>query len=115
MSFWDTFKSKAQGGVTLLDQTFVRPVVSVGQSVLHETSTGAHELVHAVEQPIQNIVQDSKVVVGGLYSLSQNVLGLAPYWVGGWLVWTAFGMYFPSEKRALDRSLYGAAKRMRIL
>ena len=110
MSFWNTVKQ----GATLLDQHFVQPIVHVGAAVLHEVTESTHQLVHAVEQPIQNIVRDTKQIVGGLHRVVRGVTHLVPYGVGGWLIWTAFDMYFPSEKRALDNSLSRAAKRMRL-
>lgn len=99
---------------SLLDRTFVQPAQNLGQAIVHEVSDIYHPLVHAVEQPIINVVNDSKVVVGGLYQAVQGIFGLAPYWVGGWLVWSAFQTYFPEEAGYLTDSVGRAAKRMRL-
>ena len=110
MQIWNQVRS----GASLLDQRFVQPVAKLTSSAVHEVTETTHNLVHAVEQPIQNIVNDSKQVVGGLYTLAQGAMNFAPYWVGAWLAWTAFEMYFPGEKRALDNTLGRAYKRMRL-
>lgn len=99
---------------SLLDQYFVQPVENLYHSALHEVSEVTHPLVHAIEGPINNVWRDSKAVVGGLYQVSQGVMHLLPYWVGGWLVYTAFQTYFPAEYRAVYRSVSNATKRMRL-
>lgn len=99
---------------SLLDRMFWNPMHHLGSSVLHEVTDITHPLVHAVEQPITNVINDSKVVVGGLYQVTQGVVHLLPYYVGGWLVWTAFQTYFPAESREVTNSVARAAKRMRL-
>ena len=111
MQLWNTVRQ----GANLLDHAFVQPVTHMGSAALHEVSETTHQLVHAVEQPIQNIARDSQEIVGGLYRVVRGAVHLAPYGVGSWLVWTAFGSYFPTEKRALNTSLSRASKRMRLL
>ena len=98
----------------LLQRTFIQPVTTLGNAALHEIGEITHPLVHAVEQPINNVIRDSQQIVGGLYQLTQAAFHLAPYYVGGWLVWTAFSTYFPGEKRSLEGALYSAAQRMRL-
>lgn len=100
--------------MTLLDRYFVQPVTQLGNTVIHEVTDVVHPLVHAVEQPISNVVNDSKEIVGGLYHASRAVVNLAPYWVGGWLIWTAFETYFPEEYGSVRSSLDRASKRMRL-
>ena len=100
--------------MSLLDRMFLQPAVGFGQAALHELNDIVHPLVHAVEQPITNVVRDSEVVVGGLYQVTRGVIGLFPYYVGGWLLWTAFQTYFPSEAQGVTGSLGRAAKRMRL-
>lgn len=100
--------------MTLLDQYFIQPMESVASGALHELRDITHPLVHAVEGPISNVIHDSREVVGGLYQVTRGVMHLMPYWVGGWLVYTAFQTYFPDEYRAVTRSVQNASKRMRL-
>lgn len=99
---------------TLLDRTFLHPMQSLGHAALHELTDITHPLVHAVEQPIYNVVNDSRQVVGGLYQATRGVMHLMPYWVGAWLLWSAFELYFPDEYTSVRDSVDRATKRMRL-
>ena len=100
--------------MSLLDRYFLHPLQTAGSAILHEVGEKTHPLVHAIEGPINNVIHDSEEVVGGLYRATQGVVHMVPYWVGAWLAYTAFQMYFPDEYRTFSRSIGNAAKRMRL-
>lgn len=99
---------------TLLDRYFLHPAAAVASGTLHEVSHVISPLVHAVEAPINNVMHDSQEVVGGLYRAVQGVTHMLPYFVGGWLVYTAAQMYLPDEIRMVERGVNRVAKRMRL-
>lgn len=86
---------------------------AVGQDVVHDVRHTTHELVHAVEQPIANIYTEAKTVIGGTYNIGRMAIHLASYYFVGWLGWSAFGEFFPSEKRSIENSVSRAFKRPR--
>lgn len=99
--------------MALLDRWLIQPLKAGGSAVLHEIDHVAHPLVHAIEQPIQNIVRDTTEVVTGLSHVVRTTVHMAPYLAGAWLGYSFFGMYFPREKRALESGFYRATKRIR--
>ena len=99
--------------MALLDRYLLQPLRAGGSAVLSELDYVAHPLVHALEQPITNVIRDSTQVVSGVYQVAQGVIHVAPYFAGAWLGWSFFGMYFPREKRALEGGIARASKRIR--
>lgn len=100
--------------MSLLHLSFLHPLQVATSGALHEMNHVVSPWVHAVEGPINNVIHDSEEVVGGLYRASRGLVGMLPYVVGGWLVWSAFEMYFPEEYRTVYRTMDNAAKRLRL-
>lgn len=100
--------------MSLLDRYFLHPIQVAATGTLHEVSHVVSPVVHAIEGPVNNIVHDSVAVVGGLYRVTQGVTHMLPYFVGGWLLYTAVEQYLPDEFDALRRGVDRAAKRMRL-
>lgn len=100
--------------MSLLDRYFLHPLQVVSTGSLHEINHVVSPVVHAIEGPVNNVIHDSTEVVGGLYRATQGVVHMMPYFVGGWLLWSAFEMYFPDESLSLYRTMDNAAKRLRI-
>ena len=104
---WHRFTNHVMGGLghmvaaPMLYMTMVHnnlPARIVG-GLEHET----HQLVHAVEQPIQGIRHETdEVIHGGVKRAARSV---ASYWVplglGGYLVWKAADYVVPGPKRKL--------------
>ena len=99
--------------MALLDRFLFQPLRATGFAVVQELEHVTHPLVHAMEQPVTNIIRDSRQAASGVYQLAQGGLGVAPYLAGAWLGWSFFCMYFPCEKRALTGGVSRAAKRIR--
>lgn len=105
---------------TLLDQgtqAVVRvgsSLVNLGQGVVHEVTEVTHPMVHALEQPLTNVYQESRVVVGGMYHVVRGMIGLLPYGMSAWLIWSFVDTYLPDETEAVRGMVDRAAKRMRI-
>lgn len=100
--------------MSLLDRYFLHPIQVATTGTLHEMSHVISPVVHAIEAPVMNVVHDSQEVVGGLYRATRGVMHAMPYLVGGWLVWSAFEMYFPDEYQSVYRTVNNTAKRLRI-
>ena len=99
--------------MALLDRYLLKPLLATGSAALSELQHINHPLVYAVEQPVTNVIRDSREVVSGVYHLAQGTIHMVSYLAGAWLGWFFFGMYFPREKRALKGGFYSAAKRIR--
>lgn len=84
------------------------------RATLTESQWVTNPIVHAIAQPVSNVITETHYAVSGLGMLTHSVVNLAPYFLAGWLVWTAADMYLPSEMRALERGWNRAAKRMRL-
>lgn len=100
--------------MTLLKQSAVQPFGVGSLSSLNPGQYVINPLVHSLEQPINNVISESQHVVSGLTTAVQGVTGLVPYFLAGWLVWTAADMYFPEEMRMVSKRMTRAAKRMRL-
>lgn len=100
--------------MTLLKQSAVHPFGVGSASSLNPGQYVINPLVHSLEQPINNVLSETQTVVSGLGTAIGGITGLVPYFLAGWLTWTAAEMYFPDEMKVLNRSLGRAAKRMRL-
>ena len=105
---------------TLLDQGTQAVVhaggalVSVGRGVVHEVTEVTQPMVHALEQPLTNVYQESRVVVGGMYHVVRGMIGILPYGLSAWLIWSFVDTYLPEEGAAVRGVVDRAAKRMRL-
>lgn len=100
--------------MSLLDRYFLHPLQVTASGTLHEVHNVISPVVHAIEAPVNNVIHDSEEVVSGLVRATRGVVHMMPYFVGGWLAWSAFEMYFPDEYNAVYRSMDNAAKRLRL-
>lgn len=100
--------------MALLQLSNAQPFQSASHASLTEHNYIISPLVHSLEQPINNMISESRQVVSGLGTAIGGVTRMVPYFLGGWLVWTAVGMYFPDEMRMIERSVGRASKRMRL-
>lgn len=100
--------------MALLTQTHAQPFGVGTSSALNPGQYIINPLVHSLEQPINNIISETHHAVSGLGMAMGGVVGLVPYFLAGWLTWTAVEMYFPQEVRVISRSLQRASKRMRL-
>jgi hypothetical protein len=100
--------------MTLLKQSAVHPFGVGTSSTLNPGQYIINPLVHSLEQPINNVISETQTVVSGLGTAIGGITGLVPYFLAGWLTWTAAEMYFPQEMKALTKSWTRASKRMRI-
>lgn len=99
--------------MTLLNDA-VRPFQVAAHAAMNPGQYIINPLVHSLEQPINNVLSETQHVVSGLGTAVSGVTHMVPYFLAGWLVWTAADMYFPREMRMVNRSLGRAAKRMRL-
>lgn len=100
--------------MTVIANSLLQRTMAFGTDAVHEVQHVIDPLVHAVRQPVSGIVTDAHEVTHALWSSSGPIMRLGVYWVGGWLVWTAFGDVFPQEKRALTSTVSRAWKRARL-
>lgn len=84
-----------------------------GVEVIREITDITHPLIHAIEQPIQNVFHEAKEVIQMPTHLFTLGVNLGTYFVMGWLGWTAFSEMFPREKRMLVNGIDRAFKRTR--
>lgn len=96
------------------DSFLYRPGRGSGWGQVSDSNWNQHSLVHAIEQPITNIVHETKTVINGTWRMSDSVMKLAAYWVGGWMIYTVVGDMFPREKRAFESTVSRAWKRARL-
>lgn len=98
----------------LVDNQLIYNMQQGGYSVLSEIGDVLSPIVHAIGQPIQNVWHDSVEVASSLTNAGQAVVRLGTYGTIAWLGWSAFGMYFPEEKYAVEESVDRALKRARL-
>lgn len=91
-----------------------RPLHAHGLDRLMDSNWNQHALVHSVEQPISNIVHETKTVVKHAWKMSDSVLKLGLIWFGGWMAYTAVGDAFPRATRELEGIVGRAWKRARL-
>lgn len=97
-----------------LRSSLLNKMVSTGSDVVNDVLYITHPLVHAVEQPITNVFHETKVVGAGLWNVSDSIVRLGVYWMGGWLLWTWAETVFPTETRTVRRTVGRAWKRARL-
>lgn len=88
-----------------------------GQTSLNPGQYIINPLVHSLEQPINNMLSMGSMSEQNITGLGVAVAGLTrvvPYFLAGWLVWTAAEMYFPDEVKIVGKRMGRAAKRMRL-
>lgn len=100
--------------MTALRNSLLNKMVSTGSDVVNDVLYLTHPLVHAVEQPITNVFHETKVVGTGLYNMSDSIVRLGVYWMGGWLAWTWAESMFPYETRNVKKYVSRAWKRARL-
>lgn len=100
--------------MSLIRNSFLNRAYNIGSDIVHDAVYLTHPLVHAVEQPIQNVYTEAKTVVQGTWNMSTSVVHLAAYWFMGWLAWTWFGDMFPNEQRMITNTASRAFKRARL-
>lgn len=88
-------------------------VHAVGLDSVIDSNWKQHDIVHAIEKPIQGIVQETKTLVTNTWNFSEGVMKIAVYWAGAWLTYTLLSEFMPSEMAAVERSVSRAFKRMR--
>lgn len=98
--------------MALLQNTMVQPL-HFGSQLIQELGHAIHPLVHAVEQPIDNVVRNTTNVVSGVFRLNLALLAALPYAAVAFMGWTFVGNFFPREKRRLEASVGSAVRRIR--
>lgn len=99
----------------LLDQHWLQPVESTLHTAYREVGDMAHHpLVHAIEQPIDNLVGGGLEIAAGAYHATHGLFRALPTAVAVWLGWTFVGAYFPRQRRVLEDGIDSVAKRMRL-
>lgn len=96
------------------DSLLYRPHHGHGWAHVHDSNWNQHSLVHAIEQPITNIVHETKTVINGTWKMSDSIVRLGAYWVGAWMIYTVVGDMFPRERRSLEDTVSRAWKRARF-
>ncbi len=97
-----------------LRDSLLNKMGTMGMDIVNDVVYYTHPLVHAIEQPITNVYQETKAVGMGLYNISDSVIRLGVYWMGAWLAWTWAEEYFPDETRYVTDSVERAWKRARL-
>jgi hypothetical protein len=100
--------------MSVIRNSFLNRAYHLGADVVHDAVYLTHPLVHAIEQPIQNVYTEAKTVVHGSWNMSHSVMHLAAYWFMGWLSWTWFGDVFPREQGMITDTVSRAFKRARL-
>lgn len=91
-----------------------RPILAQGLDSVTDSNWNQHSLVHSLEQPINNIVHESTMIVKHGWRMSDSVLKLGLIWIGGWVAYSAAGEMFPGLIQEVDDIVGRAFKKARL-